>query len=164
MKPRTARAVSRLSELGHSLPAGRERHPERPRTEYDVPSDTLAALSSEVGRLTEIVGRFTSNLVNHILYTGTKTIGAGAENYWTRSFRTPFARVIVLPLTNDIRVENESPRALGGAAPTALDVDGGWYVPVTAGRVEIPMTGNVITVYGTAGAKFNIALLAKPIA
>ena len=158
MRPRTAGALARLSELGHRVAESDPHRPDAP----DFVVDALEQLNTNISRLTREVSKFRGNSVNNVLFSGTGQIPATGDPSWSTQTEVPFARVIVIPIVNDLRVENAPPR--DGGAVAAKAGRGFVWCPVAAGRIDIPLVGNILTVYGTAGAFFDIALLANPIA
>jgi hypothetical protein len=157
VKPRTASALARASELGHRVATDDPRRP----AEREF-RDALDELSLDISRLTQAVERFRGNALNHVLFSGTGRIPAAGDAFWTTQTEVPFARVIILPIVNDLRIEATGPRDSGAAG--AKEGRGMWWCPVAAQRLEIPLVGNVLTVYGAAGTFFDLALLANPIA
>lgn len=156
MGRRTDSAIVRASELGHRVAGDAPRRP--PEREF---RDALDEMSLEVSRLTQVVEKFRGNSLNHVLFSGVGQIPAAGDAFWSTQTEVPFARVILLPIASDVRVENAGPRDVTAGAKVGR---GMWWCPVVAGRLDIPLTGNVLTVYGAPGAFFNLALLANPIA
>lgn len=148
--------LEKLAELGHRAATYDPARP--PEREF---RDALDELHLDISRLTQAVERFRGNALNHVLFSGTAQIPATGDLFWTTQTEVPFARVIIVPVAADLRIENAGPRDTPAGAKVAR---GMWWCPVAAGRLDIPLTGNVLTVYGAANTFFSLALLANPIA
>lgn len=118
--------------------------------------ESVAELNTELSRFTSEVSQLRGLALNDVLLSASFQIpAAGMVDFHTQ---VPYAMVSVLRLgANALTVQNSAPE---GAAP--LQGRGVLPIPVTvAGVTEWPMVGTHITVYGTVGDIFAIALLSR---
>lgn len=162
--------MSARDDLARVFGDRRRRHPRRELTDSDLAeleaaqhrggTDPLATLNANVSRLTQEVEWLRGLELNHTLFAGVGRIPPAGDTYWSIDVETPFARVMLQGIGADVRLENSPPRSAG---VTITEGRGVLWAPAALGKIDWPLTGNVVTVYGPAGTYFNLALLSKPL-
>ena len=108
-------------------------------------TDLAEALRALAGRITELNELTRGNLVNHVLYSGTVVVGAAG--YVSIDFAIPMASVM-------IQASGTFGYVTVAAAPPASSAPTSGAGVVAVGpdaMLSVPLTGTVLTVYGTAG-------------
>jgi hypothetical protein len=126
-------------------------------TTRDDRRDALAdAVGVLVGRLTELNELARGNLLNHVLYAGTRAIPAGGV--LTLDFDVPMASIAV----GAVATAGELTAVAG---PPAIEAppSGVGVLPVRPGWwIGTPMTGNTLTIYGQAGDVVWVGAWSRP--
>lgn len=114
------------------------------------------ALQTMIGRLTELNELTRGNLLNHVLYAGTRVLPAGGVDHV--DFKVPMASVAVGAVACAGKVT-----AVAGPPAGSAPAGGVGVLPVRPGWwVGAPMTGPSVTLYGAAGDVVWLGAWARP--
>lgn len=108
-------------------------------------TDLADALRVLAGRVTELNELTRGNIANHVLHSGTVVVGA--DGYVSLDFAIPMASVMV-------QASDTFGYVTIAAAPPASSPPTSGAGVVAVGpdaMLAVPLTGTVLTVYGTAG-------------
>src|SRR5207253_771393 len=112
-------------------------------------TDVAAALVGMEGRFTELLELVQGMSLNHVLFSGTVVIDA--DGTWELAWPVPFAAVEVENPTAAAVTVAAAPR--GASAP----VRGvGVHVIAPGGDACVNITGNLLALYGPAGAAIGL--------
>jgi hypothetical protein len=106
-------------------------------------------------KMTAQISQLVSNQLNGVIRTETLILDAAGQAY--RRSTVPIASITAWAYGGDITLEAASPQS--GAAPT----NGIGLLPIPAGQLAtLPLAGDQVTVYGTAGQRVLLVLWAIP--